>query len=1004
MAERSPWVGIRTGSPAPAKPKPKAIQRRTATDQRVMETAEVVAGNKGQTGDHAVRKRELEALQGGVKRALRDTTILTQGELALQISQVYSAINAESQALSNAFNTSFDQAEARTDALIATVNASIAQMGTEVDADLATLRQDAEDAVEDLRAAIAADFSVTIPRVGDVEEAIQAIASRVSWLATIADRTRGLIADAGIYVDPASGRVLIEGLSRVDEKVTEATIRVDAMEGEIALRVTQADVDLAIATAQLDPAQLPILTGLTGRITDLETGLDAAEAAITQRATVIDFNNLETTVSQASIRIDALEGEITQKVTNTDFSLLETRVSSAETSLQAIDGASFTLQLTDIRNRVTDAEWLTDATLADITQLHRESMDRKGDAAIIRQEYHALVDDERVARATMRTELGAAIDAATATIVLEQQARASADEALATQITGLQASVAGVNAALTTESAARVAADSALAGQITTIAATVAENTAQITAESVARVNADASFAAQITGLSASLDATNSNISTNYYTRAQTDSAISAVQTALQSQIAGVATTANNANTLATAVQSNLNTNFYTKAQTDQALSALETELSSAISLVQTDASGAATLAGQIQANLATNYYTRTQTDQAISAVQTTLQSSINEVQTTADGKGRVFFQNTAPPLNERLPQNLWIDTTGGANTPRRWNETAWVAVTDRAATDAAALAQSVQATLNNNHYTRAQTDQAIASSIATLQAQLNTTNATLQNSYYTIAQTNSAIATAQTSLQTQINGLSTSLTVLQEATDGIEAVYGVRVNNNGHVSGFGLISSLRDGQPTSDFIVSDASLRLVNSQGQGNFTPFAVFPTGRWVDGVFVPAGVHAQNLFVTRANIADAAINSAKIADASVETLKIGPNAVTVPVAEERWDTIVGQGQWSTGVSSVGFTLPIASRVVMLWTGVNNYTPYQQQAVGVRFVHNGTWVIASRLTNSGISGLATDWPTFSTSVVLAAGSHWIQVDWWGGNSNLRLGQRSLFVMGAMR
>lgn len=37
-----------------------------------------------------------------------------------------------------------------------------------------------------------------------------------------------------------------------------------------------------------------------------------------------------------------------------------------------------------------------------------------------------------------------------------------------------------------------------------------------------------------------------------------------------------------------------------------------------------------------------------------------------------------------------RKATTLWIDTTNGANTPKRWNGSAWAAVTDKAATDAA--------------------------------------------------------------------------------------------------------------------------------------------------------------------------------------------------------------------------------------------------------------------------------------------------------------------------
>ena len=59
-----------------------------------------------------------------------------------------------------------------------------------------------------------------------------------------------------------------------------------------------------------------------------------------------------------------------------------------------------------------------------------------------------------------------------------------------------------------------------------------------------------------------------------------------------------------------------------------------------------------------------------------------------------ANGKGKVLVQNGAPAAADRNAQTLWIDTTGGANTPKRWTTgTTWVAVTDKVATDAAARA-----------------------------------------------------------------------------------------------------------------------------------------------------------------------------------------------------------------------------------------------------------------------------------------------------------------------
>ena len=88
----------------------------------------------------------------------------------------------------------------------------------------------------------------------------------------------------------------------------------------------------------------------------------------------------------------------------------------------------------------------------------------------------------------------------------------------------------------------------------------------------------------------------------------------------------------------------------------------------------------------------------------------TQLQSGVSSAQqaaqdaaTAAGAKGKVLYQSAAPAVADRLPQNLWIDTTGGSNTPKRWTGTAWLAVTDKVATDAAAAAAAAQATSSAN-------------------------------------------------------------------------------------------------------------------------------------------------------------------------------------------------------------------------------------------------------------------------------------------------------------
>ena len=72
-----------------------------------------------------------------------------------------------------------------------------------------------------------------------------------------------------------------------------------------------------------------------------------------------------------------------------------------------------------------------------------------------------------------------------------------------------------------------------------------------------------------------------------------------------------------------------------------------------------------------------------------------TAQTAANNAAALAGSKGKVLVQTAAPATADQLAQNLWIDITGGANTPKRWNGSVWAPVTDKVAADAAAAAAS---------------------------------------------------------------------------------------------------------------------------------------------------------------------------------------------------------------------------------------------------------------------------------------------------------------------
>jgi hypothetical protein len=178
-----------------------------------------------------------------------------------------------------------------------------------------------------------------------------------------------------------------------------------------------------------------------------------------------------------------------------------------------------------------------------------------------------------------------------------------------------------------------------------------------------------------------------------------------------------------------------------------------------------------------------------------------------------AGGKGKVIFGSSQPAAEDRLPQNLWIDTTAGANTPKRWNGTAWIVATDKAATDAAGAAATAQATANN--------------AVAAIQAEQS---------------------------------------VRANETGHLGALYSVRMqlSQGGQqvVGGFAL-SGTSNGTagPTIDFGVMANSFWIAAPSGSpagvSNVKPFSVQTTAQTINGVAVPAGVYMDAAYINNVTV---------------------------------------------------------------------------------------------------------------------------------------------------
>lgn len=206
------------------------------------------------------------------------------------------------------------------------------------------------------------------------------------------------------------------------------------------------------------------------------------------------------------------------------------------------------------------------------------------------------------------------------------------------------------NAAKTTD--ARKAAENAAA------AAKTAQGTAD-TANGAAKTAQDTANAATAAAKSATA------------TAGQAKDAANAAQTAAES----AKKTAGNADTLANTANASANA-----AKSDAA--SAKTDASAA----KATASNASSVATQAKATADSAAQSATDAATAARKANTAAAAAAG----VANGKADVLIQSTAPATSMRKASTLWIDTTNGANTPKRWNGSAWVAVTDKAATDAA--------------------------------------------------------------------------------------------------------------------------------------------------------------------------------------------------------------------------------------------------------------------------------------------------------------------------
>ena len=256
------------------------------------------------------------------------------------------------------------------------------------------------------------------------------------------------------------------------------------------------------------------------------------------------------------------------------------------------------------------------------------------------------------------------------------------------------------------------------------------------------------------------------------------------------------------------------------------------------------------------------------------------ISSEINRIIT--DVQASVMESVLFKELGDRIPliNQDFLDGLAAEAIARQAAITNEATVRQTADTSLASQITTITASVNNNAAAiqteitaRVNGDNAVTSYVNTQLTTVNGNISALQTHQTTTANNVSALSSTVTTLQasvgTNTTAIQTEATARVNADNDIYSKYSVKIDTNGYVSGFGLISTANNSTPFSDFIVRANRFAIGSPSGPG-ITPKVPFTVLTTADSNGNSPGVY---------------IDSAIIKNADIGTLKINGNAVTVP-----------------------------------------------------------------------------------------------------------------------
>jgi len=311
---------------------------------------------------------------------------------------------------------------------------------------------------------------------------------------------------------------------------------------------------------------------------------------------------------------------------------------------------------------------------------------------------------------------------------------------------------------------------------------------------------------------------------------------------------------------------------------------------------------------------------------------------SVGDAQLVGVQAGRVFVD----PVGSGVTRYYWVRHVNTDNIFGPFNSASGTAATT--ATDVNHMLGVLSGAI-----TSSQLATSLATPIGNLPANTASSITAIETAQNAQGVTIAAQASTVTSLNSTVAGHTTSISTQATSINGLSAQYSVKIDNNGHVSGFGLSSTTTTAGPTSAFIVRADTFAIVDPASTGNglgttsptadTVPFIYHDGSGTLNGETVPAGVYMKRTFIGEAQIQNAQIKELaadKISSGFISSGRIQTNSIDAS---------------KLNIDNSSLTSSVVGGVPTLQIGAVNVNTLTGNSISATIM-SGTTVYANRLT----------------------------------------------------